>query len=158
MHGVIWTLHWYSPTFPETSWKWHTCQLTWLCIPQGSGMGGGVWACLSCCLVRSPPLSAHFPPRLLVAFVCTHMLLSFVANSLHAPALPILTCMCMPVSLVVCAHPHLLPLIPATWSPQALICVCIRCIVSEYIYYNWALTYYQPINLDKKFWLVLIYV
>ena len=28
---------------------------------------------------------------------------------------------------------HLSPLVPATWSPQALICVCIICIGSKYI-------------------------
>ena len=57
------------------------------------------------------------------------------------------------VHVCVTGNLHSSLFVPATWSPQALICVYIRCIVSKYIIIGHLLI----INLDKKFWLGLIY-
>ena len=54
-----------------------------------------------------------------------------------SPALPALT------FLFISAHLCLSLLVPTTWSPQPLVCVCINCIVSKYIKISNSL-YYQP--------------
>jgi hypothetical protein len=107
--------------------RWRTHQLTWLCIPQGSGMQGGVGprqegayvylpslsfvACVATSFVHAPSFVSapgrhpvHSPPQ-------------FVASFLRLHPLPVLPHLCMPMHCCLCSHPLI----------QACMCLCCHC-------------------------------
>lgn len=113
-------LHWCSPTFPATSWKWFTCQLTWLCVPLGSGWGvlyelaslAASFVCHlclpTCHLICLPTLSA------LTFYLCLlphpHILLPFLF---------LLVCECLCIIICVCTQ-----LFVQCWCMYVPLCIC----------------------------------